>query len=387
MPAFDLEQVEFDDVQEDVEEPSEEPTDDIEDNSPEDVSEPDDFDELDEDIDDAFSDENNPQDEEDTEDELTEEDIDSDEDVETQEETDEEEEEDVEDTRFVDDLASQFGLDTEEDLDEDLEDTWDDALKVARKGAQNLASQEINTFFEQYPDLKQYAEYRVNGGDPDTYREEVLNAPSYNDLEVEGNEQTQEQLVREKLREVDGFSEDRVDDKVETYKSAGVLKGEAEDAQEILANRQEQKQEELIKEQEKQAEQRKKEQLEEQKRYRQTIQESDSLAGLQLPEDRKDDFESYLFDPVDEEGMTQAEKDYQEMDREQALALYYLTYNGLDNLGKLVDNKASTKEAERLSDKLKKTESRDVKDRSEKSGRRKSDDPNLEGFDLDSAIG
>ena len=335
---------------------------------------------TDEDLDDAFS---STEDSDESDETTDEEDQET---VEDQENTDEEANEETEEVSFVEEFGSQLGL-SEDEL-QDHEDTWDDALEVARKGAQTIAEREMNNFFEQYPDVEQYAQYRANGGDPDTFREEVLNAPSYDELELEGNESTQERVVREKLQEVEGLSDERIDSRVDRYKSAGILKSEAEDAKEILSERQEQKREQLVEQQKEEAEKRKQQQLEEQKKYKQTIQESDNLAGLQLPETQKDDFESYLFEPVDDEGMTQAEKDYQNMSRDEALALYYLTYQGLDNLDELVDNKASTKKAQKLSDRLKKTKSRDVSDKSENSGsRRKSDDADLTGFNLDEQIG
>jgi len=313
------------------------------------------------------------------------------EDQETEDQEDEEAEEEEESVRIVDEIASQFGVDPEEDLDGELDDTFEDVTKVTRKGAEKMAQKEINTFFEQYPDVAQYTRYRVNGGDPDTFREEVLNSPDYEDLELEGNESTQERIVREKLQEVDGFSDDKVDQKVETYKSGGILKSEAEDAKDILSNRQEQKRQELIEQQEQEAKQRREQIKQQQQEYRQTIRESNDLAGMQLPEDQKDTFESYLFDPVDEDGMTQAQKDYQNMSQEEALSLYYLMFNGgPENLDELVDNKASTKRAERLSEKLKKNSgSRDVSDKSERGsggGRKRNEDADLSGFDLDQAI-
>jgi len=383
---FDLDEVTFDELEDedepaDLEEQSEPDQTDEPEPTNDDTEEKETIEDIDEDkLEEAFEEDNVDEEEESTDE--------TEEDTSNEEETNTEDQEEVDDTRFVDDLASQFGLDPEEDFEDDLDDTWDDALDVAKKGGKKMAQNEINTFFEQYPDVAEYATYRANGGDPDTFREEVLNSPSYEDLELEGREGRQEEIVREKLQTVEGFDDEKVDQKVETYKSSGVLKQEAEDAKNILANKQEQKRQELIKEQEQKQEQRREEIQKEQQRFKETIHESDNLAGVQLPEDQKDTFESYLFEPVNDEGMTQAEVDYQNMDREETLALYYLSFQGLDSLSDLIDNQASTKRAEQLSKKLKKSSSRDVSDKSERGSqsRKRSDDPNLEGFDLDSAI-
>lgn len=400
---FDLNEVTFDEL-DDEEEQSGNPTDidkqeeeesvdEVEVQDEENIDKSDELEFSGNDIDDAFNEgeEDNDEKESSNEDSEASDKHEDNEDNEDNEEkgkdSEEEEEGGQEEARVVDEIASQFGLDPEEDFDNELDDTFDDVIKAAKKGAQTMAEQEMNNFFEQYPDIEQYTRYRVNGGDPQTFREEVLNSPSYDELELEGNESTQERVVRQKLQEVDGFSDEKVDQKVDNYKSAGILKSEAEDAKDIMSNQQEQKRQQLIEQQEKEAERRRQEQLEEQKKYRQTIRESNNLGAFQLPENQKDEFESYLFEPVDEEtGMTQAEKDYQNMSKEQELTLYYLVYNGLDSLEDMVDNKASTKKAERISDKLKKTSSRSVKDKSETSGR-SNDSGSLEGFDLDQQIG
>jgi len=365
----------FDELDEGEEQPEEEPSDVDEDRPENDMDE--DF-ELEEEAEDVT-----PEgvEKEDEEEDIDEEGVDNEED--TNEDVEEDEEPDV---SFVEDLGKQFGL-PDEEL-ESYDDTWDDAMEVTKKAAENMAQQQINQLFKQYPDLAQYAQYRRHGGDPQDYYETVLNSQSYEDLEIgEDDVQTQEQLVRQRL-EVQNTPEDQIDEEIQDYKDAGLLKRQAERSKQILQQHQEQKQEELLKEQERKAEQQRQQALEEQKEYKQIIQESNDLNGIRLPENEKQKFQEYLFEPADEDGRTQAEKKYQSLSKEDALAIDYLIMKDLD-LGKLVDNLASTKKAGRLSDRLKKGKKRDVKDKSSRGGsrRRNSGNESLESFDPDSLLG
>ena len=293
----------------------------------------------------------------------------------------EESEEDGEEVRFVDELAQDFGI----EFDEEIPDTWDGLKTATKKAAEIQAQRQMETFMEEYPDIAQYAQYRVNGGDPKKYQEQVLGAPSYEDMEV-GDESTQEQLVRERLRS-EGYNDETIDEEIEDYKSAGLLKKQAERSKTVLSKRQKEKQEELVKQQEEQRQQVIQQQKEIQQQYVDLIQDASDFAGLRIPENKKDDFTQHMFEPIDESGTTQAEQAWNSMSEEDALAIEYLVYqsggNGLD-LTDLVDNLASTKKAKSISDSLRKTRKnkRNVNDRSSNS-RMSATSSNVDDIDMD----
>ena len=307
----------------------------------------------------------------------------------TEETVDHEETEDVEeDVRFVDELAKDFGI----EFEEDIPDTWD-GLKTATKKAANVQAQrQMNQFMDQYPDIAQYMEYRVNGGDPQKYQEEVLRAPSYEDMQIsEDDVSTQEQLVRERLRG-EGYTDSTINEEIEDYKSAGLLKKQAERSRQVLSKRQKQEQEQLIQQQEQQRQQQIQQQQQQQQEYIDLIQKSSDFAGLRIPENKKDDFTQHMFQPIDESGVTQAEKAWNSMSEEDALAIEYLVYqsggNGL-NLTDLVDNLASTKKAKSISDSLRKTrgKKRSVNDRSSRNPRESATSSNVDDIDMDRLFG
>lgn len=292
-------------------------------------------------------------------------------------------EEEYDDVRFVDELAKDFGI----EFEEEIPDTWDGLKTATKKAAQVQTQRQLNQLFEQYPDLGEYANYRMNGGDPQTYQEQVLNAPSYEDMEIsEGDVATQKKLVRERLNG-EGYSEDAIKEEIEDLESAGLLKKQAERSKQVLSKRQEKKRQELIKQQEQQKQQQIEQQKQEQQEYINLIQESSDLGGLRVPENKKEDFAEFMFSPTDDSGVTQADKAWNNMSREDRLALEYLVYqsrgNGVD-LTSLVDNLASTKKAKSISESLRKTRgnNRKVKDRSSRGANNAKADGDIEDLDM-----
>lgn len=293
--------------------------------------------------------------------------------VTTENEESENEEVTEEEPTIVHDIAQQFDL----ELEEDIEDDWDGVLEVTKRAGETMAQRQLNALFNQFPDIGQYAQYRMNGGDPSTYQEQVLSSRSYEDVDL-SSESTQERLIRKKLQEVDGFSDEKIDKKVGMYKSGGFLKSEAEDAKDILSKKQEERQKQLLEEQKRQAKQQREQLQQQREEFRNTIYESNSLGGLRIPETKKDDFSSFVLDPV-EEGVTRADQQWSNLSQESALALDYLVYLSEDgelDLSQLVDNLASTKKTRSISEKLKKTRSskRDVNDSNPRNSRDDSGD-------------
>lgn len=298
------------------------------------------------------------------------------------EETEEEAEEDI---RIVDDIISQFDL--PEDQREGLEDTWDGVVEATKRAADVQTQRQVEGLMKQYPDVGQYLNYRLNGGDPQKYQEEVLRAPSYEDMEIsEDDVSTQETLVRQRLQS-EGLDDSQISEEIEDLKSAGLLKKQAERSKGVLAKKQKEKQEQLIKEQERQKQEQLEQARKEQEEYKNLIQNSSELGGLRIPETKKDDFTSFMFDPVNEEGVTQADQAWSQMSKEDRTALEYLVYlsggDGLDLSG-LVDNLASTKKAKSLSDSLRKTRgsNRTVKDSSQRNPREQSKDFDADDVDF-----
>lgn len=264
------------------------------------------------------------------------------------EDTEEEEiEEEVEETDFrvVDEVAQQFGL----ELEEDTPDTLEGINKVVREASTKMAEQQMSQVWEAFPDVKEYAEYRANGGDPDSFRENYLSANSYSDLNVE-NTDHQKMLVKEQMKE-QGFDDSDIQDEINELSDANLLQNKAKRAQKYLTKKQEKKKQELVQQQKQKAQQQKQQIQQEWNQIENTIEESDQFKGLKIPETEKSDFYKWMREPQ-QDGKTQREKQLQNVDLETHLMIDYLLYKG-GNLSNLVDNLATTKNAETLANKLK----------------------------------
>ena len=260
---------------------------------------------------------------------------------------DTEEQEEVEEPDFsvVGEVAQQFGL----EIEEDTPDTLESINKVVREASTKMAEQQMSQVWEAFPDVKEYAEYRANGGDPDSFRENYLSANSYSDLNVE-NTDHQKMLVKEQMRE-QGFDDSDIQDEINELSDANLLQNKAKRAQKYLTKKQEKKKQELIQQQKQKAQQERQKIQQEWNQIENTIEESNQFKGLKIPETEKSDFYKWMREPQ-QDGKTQREKQLQNVDLETHLMIDYLLYKG-GNLSDLVDNLATTKNAETLANKLK----------------------------------
>ena len=260
---------------------------------------------------------------------------------------DTEEEEEVEEPDFsvVGEVAQQFGL----EIEEDTPDTLESINKVVREASTKMAEQQMSQVWEAFPDVKEYAEYRANGGDPDSFRENYLSANSYSDLNVE-NTDHQKMLVKEQMRE-QGFDDSDIQDEINELSDANLLQNKAKRAQKYLTKKQEKKKQKLIQQQKQKAQQERQKIQQEWNQIENTIEESNQFKGLKIPETEKSDFYKWMREPQ-QDGKTQREKQLQNVDLETHLMIDYLLYKG-GNLSDLVDNLATTKNAETLANKLK----------------------------------
>ena len=82
-----------------------------------------------------------------------------------------------------------------------------------------------------------------------------------------------------------------------------------------------------------------------------TLDESNSFAGISIPNKEKNKFFDYLSTPVTKEGHTQRDLDHAQADLDVKLAIDYLMYTGFD-LSQLIDSKAKTQNAKTLRERI-----------------------------------
>lgn len=273
--------------------------------------------------------------------------------------------------------AEQLGVDLEDERFEDIDfedpDT-NDLSEFIDRASKQMSEKRWEKQVEENPEFEGFYEYVQNGGDPRQYIETMYPQVDYTQVDYEehvaGNEDAQEQLVRNELAE-QGYEQEEIEEEIEDYRNGGILERKAKRSLNKLQQWQEKQQKELVEQQKEEARRKREQQKEEQEEVKTMIDESDDIRGLNIPETDKEDLKKYLFEAVDEEGYSQAYKDGQQLTKEDQLAIAYLKMKDFD-FSELIENEAESKNAKRIKDNIKKSKKDSKPSGSSKSGNNKS---------------
>jgi len=271
--------------------------------------------------------------------------------------------------------AQDIGVELDEDTFGDInfdDPDQNDLAKFIEKSAKQLSNKQMDATFDEYPEAKALVDFAKKGGDPRQYIETMHPQFDYNEVnfdeQIAENEQAQEQLVRNHLAAQDTPQEE-IDEMIEDFRNGGILEKQSKRSLKRLQQMQESAQEDLIAEQERKAEEAKQQAEKEQKRIRSLIDETKSFKGLKIPKTDKDDLKNYLFEPVNDDGHSQALVDGVEMSEEERVAIAYLKMKNFD-FETLIGNEAETRNSKKLKDQIKKSREDEVS--SSKEGKKKS---------------
>jgi len=257
----------------------------------------------------------------------------------------EENQEEVVEQNIITEIKNHFGYDVEGEFEEDIEGLKKLTTEVAKK----IALDEFNQVFSAYPDVAEYMQFRLNGGNPDKFFEYAKD-PDYSNIELDESNESQSKEVIRMFFEKQGFSEEEINDTILDYEDTGILAKQAKKVLPKLKELQIKEKETLLKQQEAQRQK----ELEEAKIYwegiRSTI-DSGRVKNINIPESDKKRFFEWLAIPK-ESNRSQRDIDRERMSPEDMLALEYLFYKKLD-ISKLVVSKQNTQETERLKSLLK----------------------------------
>jgi len=299
-----------------------------------------------------------PEDEEEKEQPDDEEEPDSESDEDDEDEDEDAGENDEPEVSLYDQLEMELGLDLPEDAE--YEDTVDGFAEFAEDVVQQKTEQQWNQVFEQYPDIQQYVQFRMQGGDPDEYQEAFFDTTWQDTSVPEEDPDQQKQIIRQNLSE--DFDDEEVNEMISEYEAAGVLETKAKESLRQLQKQEEQQQEELLEKQEDQAREQQRKVQEYWDNVEQTINEQDEFHGIPVPKGEKDDFFAFMAEDVTGDGVSRRDQMLQEMELEDRLAVDLILYYDFD-LDQLAEMKAKSKSAQSLQDRLKSSKSRaDVTD-------------------------
>tara|TARA_R110001592_G_scaffold30624_6_gene109405 strand:- start:6869 stop:7960 length:1092 start_codon:yes stop_codon:yes gene_type:complete len=283
-------------------------------------------------------------------DERGDEDADDDED---QYEYDEDNETSLEDLLISDQISDALGLELENEYD----DTVEGLTNYVRDMSQEVAQEQLNNLFEEYPEVQRHLDYIAAGGDPKQFYASHSPESDYSNIQMsEGDISLQRAMLGEYFR-AKGHEDDFIMDVVNDYEESGKLYGKASLAQEKLSILQAANNEQMYAQQIEQQQQNEQIQNEFWDNVALTISEGNEFAGIRIPDNNKQDFFDYISNPIDDQGNTQRDMDYSEADVDIKLAIDYLMYSGF-NLSDIIDTKARTKSVENLRSRIQNNESR-----------------------------
>jgi hypothetical protein len=256
-------------------------------------------------------------------------------------------EESDEDTSIAESIAKALGY----DIENNYEDTEEGLVEFTKDIAQNIAEDQINELFQQFPLVQKHLDFVMAGGDSEKFFQAYNPNLDYSQYEIDkGDIRTQKAFVSEYFK-TKGHDEEFIKDMLEDYEDSGKLYDKATIAQKQLANVQREERERLVEEQKQIQAQTAKQQQEFWENVANVIDEGKEFAGIRIPEKEKAKFFDYISAPINKNGATKRDEDYANAELEVKLAVDYLMFKGF-KLNDIISTKAKTESARNLKEKL-----------------------------------
>lgn len=244
---------------------------------------------------------------------------------------------------FFDSLADKLGWDdiTDEEKPKTAEDLIDYFADVINENSTPMyASDEIAALDE----------FVRNGGKLRDYIK-IDAEIDLDNIEIEGNESNQRQVLREMLKEK-GYSDATIQKKLTKYEDAGILEDEALDAIDTLKELKEQKKQQLLEQQKAFAEENSRRQQQYVNNVVGTLKSMDNIYGVKISDKDKARVLQFIFKP-DADGRTAFQKKWSE-DIKNLLQTAYFLMDG-DRFTKAVEQQGSNKAVNRFKQQLNRT--------------------------------
>jgi hypothetical protein len=284
-------------------------------------------------------------------------------------------EEDAEDDVALEDLpiAEQISETLGIELEYDYDDTVQGLTNFVRDMSQEVAEDQLQGLFDEYPEVQRHLDFVMAGGDPEQFYASHNPQSDYNNIQIsEGDISLQRAMLGEYFQAM-GHPDDFIIESLNDFEESGKLYGKSIAAQKQLVIAQEEQREALYDQQLEHQEEQAAQNAEFWEDVADTIEDGNEFAGIRIPDNDKQEFYNYISDPIDDYGNTQRDLDYAEADMDIKLAIDYLMYSGF-NLGDIIDTKARTKSVEGLRARIQGNEDR-VKSARKAQRRQKTFDP------------
>lgn len=259
--------------------------------------------------------------------------------VETVEETNEEEEDSLNFKPFVQALHDKFGWEFDDETLE--ENTFEGVINhlgsIVESNVQAIMDEELSIGDGT---LKKMYEYIKDGGDPKRFVDTYFRPVDYSALELADNDELQERVITDLLAK-QGYDDEEIKDKLDTYKEANILEKEATVAARKMAQFDKVEKEKLIENQKQSLETARAREQEYWNEVKTKISSWDKVGDFPIIDKDKPVFFDYLS-KRDKEGKTQYQRDL-ETDKEAAIKMAYIQYKkfNLESIKKSVKTDVS----------------------------------------------
>lgn len=269
----------------------------------------------------------------------------------TKEEDDDDEVDNSTDDESESSIAQSIAKALGYDLENNYADTEEGLVEFTKDIAQNIAEDQIQELFSQFPLVQKHLDYVLAGGDSEQFFQAYNPGMDYNQMEIDKNDSRMQKMLISDYFKSKGHDEEFIKDMLEDYEDTGKLYDKAAVAQKQLAAIQVKEREQLVEMQKQQQAEYKQKQQEFWEGVANTIDEGKEFAGIKIPEKEKSKFFDYISAPVNKQGNTKRDMDYGNAPLETKLAIDYLLYKGF-NLSDIITTKAKTESANNLRSKL-----------------------------------
>lgn len=237
------------------------------------------------------------------------------------------------------------------ELENNYADTVEGLTEFVRDISQEVAEDQIEDLFEQFPMVQQHLDYVLAGGDSEKFFEAYNPSLDYNNFQINESDTGVQAAVLSQYFQAKGHEQEFIQEMIEDYHDSGKLYSKAEAARVALGQAQDIQRQSLLEEQQQEYAQMEQEQEEFWGGVADIIEGGNEFAGIRIPDADKANFFDYISEPVDEYGRTQRDIDYADADMNIKLAIDYLMFGGFQ-LEDIIDTKARTKSVQGLRDRI-----------------------------------
>ena len=217
--------------------------------------------------------------------------------------------------------------------------------------ASQLADDRIDEVLEAFPLVKKHLDYVLAGGNSQQFMEAYDPNLDYNNVKLEEDDYRAQKAILGDYLHLKGHDTEFINEMLNDFEDTGKLYQKSEAARAALAKNQNAQRERMVAQQRQQQAELQETQQKFWGNISNTLDESNSFAGISIPNKEKNKFFDYLSTPVTKEGHTQRDLDHAQADLDVKLAIDYLMYTGFD-LSQLIDSKAKTQNAKTLRERI-----------------------------------